>query len=105
MRNRNHLVPYDHEGSRFVTLCFLRVSHSSWAISRTGEAVRARLGDDALLHGACFDVRWVGQTLAGTHATPRAEVEATSDEEVRLAIEVRGEDRVSCTGTVRIPLP
>ena len=61
-------------------------------------------GPELLLHGACSDVRFVGQVRAGRQLTPRAQVLAVTRERVDVALEVECEGRTAVTGTLRIPL-
>ncbi|MFP6621992.1 MAG: MaoC family dehydratase, partial [Myxococcota bacterium] len=69
------------------------------------EALMRALGKEALLHGACFDLRWVAQVRAGTCVEPRATVSGASDDRVELDLEVGCEGRVAMTGSLAIPLP
>jgi acyl dehydratase len=61
-------------------------------------------GGECLLHGAHFDVRWVGQTRADDHVTPRASVVEAAPHELRCELEIRGEDRPVVTGLLVLPL-
>ncbi len=69
------------------------------------EALMRALGKQALLHGACFDLRWVAQVRAGTCVEPRARVSAVLEDRVELDLEVGCEGRVAMTGSLAIPLP
>ncbi len=68
------------------------------------EALIRALGQEALLHGACFDLRWVSQVRAGTGVEPTATVSAASEERVEMDLEVACEGRVAMTGSLAIPL-
>jgi acyl dehydratase len=61
-------------------------------------------GTEALLHGAHFDVRWVGQTRAENRIAARAEVTGVSSDELVCALEIRGEDRPVLLGTLSLPV-
>lgn len=68
------------------------------------EALMQAWGPHALLHGACFDVRWVSQVRAGSPVAPRAVVTAVAAQRVDLALEVACEERVAMTGSLALPL-
>ena len=61
-------------------------------------------GGECLLHGAHFDVRWVGQTRAETRITSCATVARVTPELVACDLEIRGEDRPVLQGTLLVPL-
>lgn len=67
-------------------------------------ALMAQWGPQCLMHGAHFDVRWVGQTRADTHVTPRATVTAVSPAMIECELDIRGEDRQVLHGILRLPL-
>jgi acyl dehydratase len=61
-------------------------------------------GSESLLYGAHFDVRWVGQTRAETHVTPRATVVQAAPELLVCDLEILGEDRPVLEGKLSLPL-
>ena len=66
-------------------------------------ALMAEWGGEALLHGAHFDVRWKGQTHAGTTVRPRATVRRM-DPAIELDLEIEGPERTALTGRAVVPL-
>ena len=80
------------------------IAGGSHVLAFLNEALLRAFGHESLLYGACFDVRWKGQTFAGTHVTPAARVERVTPDEVELALEVQGEERTALVGSLRIPL-
>ena len=62
-------------------------------------------GPECLLHGAHFDVRWIGQTFAESHVVPRARVVEVAPDRIGCEIEVEGEDRTLLRGKMILPLP
>ena len=69
------------------------------------EALIHALGRESLLHGACFDLRWISQVRAGTRVEPTAAVSTASKDRIELDLEVGCEGRVAMTGSLVIPLP
>lgn len=67
-------------------------------------ALISEWGSECLLHGAHFDVRWVGQTRAETHVTGRATVLSVTPALVECELEIRGEDRPVLQGRLSFPL-
>jgi acyl dehydratase len=61
-------------------------------------------GREALLHGAHFDVRWVGQTRAGSAITPRVTVVRASPDGLECDLQIAGEERLVLRGTLHVPL-
>ncbi len=80
------------------------IAGGSHVLSFVEEVLMDAWGPEALLHGACRDVRFVGQVRAGSRLTPRARVEAVTRERVDVALEVECEGRTAVTGTLLIPL-
>jgi len=62
-------------------------------------------GPECLLHGAHFDVRWIGQTFAESHVVPSARVVEVRPDRIGCEIEVEGEDRTLLRGKMILPLP
>lgn len=100
-RNPIHTDP---EAARQAGLV-LPIVGGSHVFAYLQEALMRALGKQALLHGACFDLRWVAQVRAGTCVEPRATVSGASDDRVELDLEVGCEGRVAMTGSLAIPLP
>ena len=100
-RNPIHTDP---EAARQAGLV-LPIVGGSHVFAYLQEALMRALGKEALLHGACFDLRWVAQVRAGTCVEPRATVSGASDDRVELDLEVGCEGRVAMTGSLAIPLP
>ena len=73
----------------------------SFALSPLMEA----WGAECLLHGAHFDVRWLGQTYAESHVTPSARVVEVEPERIGCEIQVEGEDRTLIRGKMILPRP
>jgi acyl dehydratase len=61
-------------------------------------------GSECLLHGAHFDVRWVGQTRAETRIRARAMVVSVTPSLGVCALEIHGEDRPVLQGTLSLLL-
>ncbi len=61
-------------------------------------------GMQSLVHGAHFDVRWVGQTYAESHITPRVRVTCATADEITCELEIEGEERPVLRGQLRLPL-
>ena len=100
-RNPIHTDP---EAARQAGLV-LPIVGGSHVFAYLQEALMRALRKQALLHGACFDLRWVAQVRAGTCVEPRATVSGASDDRVELDLEVGCEGRVAMTGSLAIPLP
>ena len=62
-------------------------------------------GPQCLIHGAHFDVRWIGQTYAESHVIPSARVVEVGADRIGCEIEVEGEDRSLLRGKMILPLP
>jgi len=71
--------------------------------------IQARLmeawGPECLLHGAHFDVRWIGQTYAESHVVPSARVVEVNEERIGCELSVEGEERTLLRGKMILPLP
>jgi acyl dehydratase len=80
------------------------IAGGSHVLSFVEEVLMDAWGPEALLHGACNDVRFVGQVRAGSQVTPRARIEVVTRERVEVALEVECEGRTAVTGTLLIPL-
>lgn len=80
------------------------IAGGSHVLAFLHEALMRAWGPGSLLHGACFDVQWKGQTFAGKHVTPRAVVASVTPSLVELTLEVEGEERTALVGTLQIPL-
>jgi acyl dehydratase len=61
-------------------------------------------GAECLLHGAHFDVRWIGQTYAESHVVPQARVVEVGPDRIRCEIQVEGDDRILLRGEMILPL-
>ncbi|MDE0884388.1 MAG: MaoC family dehydratase [Myxococcota bacterium] len=61
-------------------------------------------GPECLLHGAHFDVRWVGQTYADSHIVPSARVVEVTGDQVGCELSVEGEERTLLRGKMILPL-
>jgi acyl dehydratase len=61
-------------------------------------------GAECLLHGAHFDVRWIGQTYAESHVEARATVVESNTRRIRCELLIQGEDRPLLRGQCEIPL-
>ena len=70
------------------------------------EPLMAAFGPQALLHGACFDVRWKAPTECDTLIRPTARVAAVHADRVEVELEVRREadDAVAMVGNLVIPM-
>jgi acyl dehydratase len=80
------------------------IAGGSHVLSFLLEALMRAWTPEALLHGAHLDVRWTGQTYAGTGIESSAEVVRAEGRSVLVALEVRGEDRIAMSGTLEVPL-
>ena len=70
------------------------------------ELVMAALGNQVLLHGAHFDIRWKAPTEDNVHIVPTATVAAVDADRVVMDLNVDLEDgRTAMVGTLTIPLP
>ncbi len=81
------------------------IAGGSHVLSFLHETLMRAWGTEALLHGAHFDVRWTGQTYAGTLVTPRARVERLTPQLAELSLEIEGEERAAMVDTLLIPRP
>lgn len=81
------------------------IAGGSHVLSFLLEALMQAWGPEALSHGAHLDVRWTGQTYAGTTITPSATVEQKTKEAVTLKLSIQGEERPAMKGKLQIPLP
>ncbi len=61
-------------------------------------------GPECLLHGAHFDVRWIGQTYAESHIVPQARVVEAGPDRIGCEIHVEGDDRSLLRGRMVLPL-
>jgi acyl dehydratase len=61
-------------------------------------------GPECLLHGAHFDVRWIGQTYAESHVVPQARVVEAGPDRIGCEIQVEGDDRTLLRGKMILPL-
>ncbi|MDG2335630.1 MAG: MaoC family dehydratase [Myxococcota bacterium] len=61
-------------------------------------------GPECLLHGAHFDVRWVGQTYADSHIVPSARVVEVTGDQIVCELSVEGEERTLLRGKMILPL-
>ena len=69
------------------------------------EALMRALGSNSLLHGACFDLRWVSQVRPGDSVTPRASVSVAAPDRVEFDLRVECDERAAMLGSVALPLP
>lgn len=67
------------------------------------ETLMQAWGSEALLYGACFDVRFTSQVRAGAAVEPFARVAAATEGEVGLDLRVDCEGRVAMRGTLVVP--
>jgi hypothetical protein len=79
------------------------IAGGSHVLAFAQEAIMDALGPEVLLHGAHFDVRWVGPVHAGTEISPRVAVSAVRRDEVEFDIEVPGKGR-AMVGRAVVPL-
>ena len=61
-------------------------------------------GTQCLVHGAHFDVSWIGQTYAESHITPTLRVTRASPEQLSCELEIVGDTRAVLKGKLRLPL-
>ena len=60
-------------------------------------------GPESLLHGAHFDVRWVGQTYAESHVVPSAQVVEATPDRIGCELLVEGDERSLLRGKLILP--
>ena len=69
------------------------------------EAMMSELGQEVLLHGANFDIRWKAPTIDGSTIIPTATVLAMADDRVDFGVSVALEDGTEAmVGRITIPL-
>ena len=69
------------------------------------EPILAVAGRDALLHGACFDVRWKAPVFAGTTIYPLARVRDRDEDKLTIDLEAKLDgDVTAMVGEVVVPL-
>ncbi len=80
------------------------IAGGSHVLSFVQSRLMEEWGPECLLHGAHFDVRWIGQTYAESHVVPRARVVEVAPDRIGCDIEVDGEDRPLLRGKMMLPL-
>ena len=80
------------------------IAGGSHVLSFVQSRLMEQWGPECLLHGAHFDVRWIGQTYAESHVVPRARVVEVAPDRIGCDIEVEGEDRTLLRGKMMLPL-
>lgn len=103
-RNPDNPIHSDPELARRAGLA-QPIAGGSHVLAFALEPILARVGRHALLHGACFDVRWKSPVYADRVMFPRARVSAVAPDRVEFAIDTTLEDGATAmTGTVVVPL-
>lgn len=100
-RNPIHTDP---EAARQAGLA-VPIAGGSHVFGYVQEALMQALGTQALLYGACFDLRWLSQVRAGSRVEPSARVSSVAGSRVDLDLEVACERRTAMTGSLQVPLP
>lgn len=81
------------------------IAGGSHVLSFALEAVMGEFGDQALLHGACFDIRWKAPTENDVHIVPAATVVQAHADRVVFDLQVDLVDGpTAMVGTLAIPL-
>jgi acyl dehydratase len=81
------------------------IAGGSHVLSFVQSRLMEEWGPECLLHGAHFDVRWLGQTYAESHVSPSARVVEVKDDRIGCDIQVEGADRSLIRGKMILPLP